>query len=280
MRQRGERGYREDSSGREFREGTRGFGGSRSGGDDWERQRSQHRPYDEEYDEMEGSWGGEQGRGSDYGRQGQWPERYGAGERGFGQDLDEGRFQAGRRPGSEWQSGSYGQGRRYGQGDMSSFNQRYSGGQQPGSFGRQGQYSQGGTEQGRFGRWGYESRIGQWGHEGRSQQGGHAGKGPQGYRRSDERIREDLCDCLTDHPEIDPSNIDVKVDNCTVTLSGQVDSREAKRLAEDIAEGITGVQDVRNELRVQRSAMGESEPGKSGSVFGSAGETSRQRQNK
>ena len=80
--------------------------------------------------------------------------------------------------------------------------------------------------------------------------GPYAGRGPKGYRRSDERIREDVCDRLADHPQIDASEIEVEVHNGEVTLAGTVDNRYAKRLAEDIADTVSGVQDIHNRLRV------------------------------
>lgn len=76
------------------------------------------------------------------------------------------------------------------------------------------------------------------------------GRGPRGYQRSDERIREDVCERLTDDPEIDASNLEVTVKNCEVTLSGTVSSREDKRRAEECAEEVSGVKDVHNTLRV------------------------------
>lgn len=82
---------------------------------------------------------------------------------------------------------------------------------------------------------------------------GHAGRGPRNYRRSDERIREDINEELTRHPGIDATDVDVRVENGEVTLSGMVDDRRAKRLAEDIAEQCSGVEDVHNELRIERS---------------------------
>lgn len=77
------------------------------------------------------------------------------------------------------------------------------------------------------------------------------GRGPRGYRRSDERIREEVCEALTDSPMIDASNMDVTVENCEVTLEGTVTSREDKRRAEDIADSVAGVRDVHNRLRIQ-----------------------------
>jgi len=81
--------------------------------------------------------------------------------------------------------------------------------------------------------------------------GQFTGRGPKGYRRSDERITEDVNEALSQHPEIDASEIEVKVNNGEVTLSGTVSERHFKRMAEDIAERCSGVHDVRNEIRVQ-----------------------------
>jgi osmotically-inducible protein OsmY len=85
------------------------------------------------------------------------------------------------------------------------------------------------------------------------QRGGqHRGRGPKGYTRSDERIREDVNDRLSDDPFVDASEVEVSVSSCEVTLSGTVDSRDAKRRAEDIAEQVSGVRHVQNNLRVQQ----------------------------
>jgi hypothetical protein len=82
--------------------------------------------------------------------------------------------------------------------------------------------------------------------------GEHRGKGPVNYQRSDQRIREDVCDFLTEDGEVDASEIDVKVEQCEVTLTGTVPSRDMKKRAEDVAERATGVRDVHNQLKVQR----------------------------
>jgi hypothetical protein len=84
------------------------------------------------------------------------------------------------------------------------------------------------------------------------QRGQFAGRGPKGYRRSDDRIREDINDALTSNPDIDATEIIVVVEAGEVTLSGTVDDRRDKRLAEDIAERVPGVNDVHNELRPKK----------------------------
>jgi osmotically-inducible protein OsmY len=78
----------------------------------------------------------------------------------------------------------------------------------------------------------------------------HRGRGPRGYSRSDERIKDDLNDRLTDDHYVDASEIDVAVSGGEVTLSGTVRSRSDKRRAEDLAESISGVRHVQNNLRV------------------------------
>jgi len=80
--------------------------------------------------------------------------------------------------------------------------------------------------------------------------GPHRGLGPKGYQRSDERIREDVCERLTDDPFIDASDIEVEVKGREVTLSGTVASRGLRRRAEDLAELASGVAHVQNNLRV------------------------------
>jgi hypothetical protein len=87
--------------------------------------------------------------------------------------------------------------------------------------------------------------------------GPHAGRGPRGYQRSDDRILEELNDRLTAHGLIDASDIDTRVEQGEVTLEGFVDSREAKRAAEDVADDIVGVRDVHNRLRLRSHAKGE-----------------------
>jgi osmotically-inducible protein OsmY len=81
--------------------------------------------------------------------------------------------------------------------------------------------------------------------------GQYAGRGPRGYRRGDERIREDVCDRLTDDARIDASDVDVSVKEGEVTLAGSVRTREEKRFAEDLIERVSGVRDVNNNLKVK-----------------------------
>lgn len=79
------------------------------------------------------------------------------------------------------------------------------------------------------------------------------GKGPKGYKRSDERILDEVSETLYRHPDIDASEIEVAVEKGHVYLSGWVSSRQMKRMAEAAVEFIMGVEDVHNNLRVGES---------------------------
>ena len=51
-------------------------------------------------------------------------------------------------------------------------------------------------------------------------------RGPKGYKRSDERIQEDVNDRLADDPYVDASDIEVSVSGGEVNLSGTVEDRQ------------------------------------------------------
>lgn len=90
----------------------------------------------------------------------------------------------------------------------------------------------------------------------RDRPGEFRGRGPAGYRRSDERIREDVNDRLTDDPFLDATGIQVSVKECEVTLDGTVRSRQCKRQAEGLAEAVSGVAHVQNNLRIRAGEQG------------------------
>jgi osmotically-inducible protein OsmY len=179
---------------------------------------------------------GQAGFGQGYGQGGYTQGEYGRG--GYGAPMS----------GSEQSQGrGYGEGT-YGQGDYSQrgfsqggYNQGYG----------QGSYGQGTYGQSRYGQG--SSGFGQGlGYSSTVVVGRFYGRGPKGYRRSDERIREEVSEELFRHPEIDASEIEVQVQNGEITLSGKVEDRHQKRLAEDIAERSSGVMDVHNQLKVDK----------------------------
>lgn len=90
------------------------------------------------------------------------------------------------------------------------------------------------------------------GHDAASEQN-FAGRGPRGYARSDERLKEDICEQLTHAPDIDASDIQVEVQGGKVVLSGEVSQRRMKHRAEDLVDCCAGVKEIDNRLSVARA---------------------------
>jgi hypothetical protein len=195
---------------------------------------------------------GEYGRGyTGYGREG----RRGDYERGYGREYYLGEYGQGGYGRSGYGREGYGQGyysspQEYGRGsryDMSRYGAKSGYGERGSDYGRQyGGY--GGYEYGYGQSYGspYWSYTELW-----MVPGPYTGRGPSGYRRSDERITEEICERLLQHGQIDASDVTINVSNGEVTLSGTVDTRTEKRLAEDMVESCPGVKEVRNNLRVK-----------------------------
>jgi hypothetical protein len=91
-----------------------------------------------------------------------------------------------------------------------------------------------------------------WNDRDNGNYGQHRGKGPRGYHRSDERIQDDINERLSDEGNLDATDIEVKVQNGEVTLTGNVADKQSKRLAEDIAEEVSGVSNVENKIKVSK----------------------------
>lgn len=95
-----------------------------------------------------------------------------------------------------------------------------------------------------------------------------SGRGPKGFKRSDERIKEEVCELLTRHHAIDAEDIEVEVKEGEVTLTGSVPDRRMKHLAEDCAERALGVTDIMNNIRVKRDTSSTSSDTGSASLTG------------
>lgn len=80
----------------------------------------------------------------------------------------------------------------------------------------------------------------------------YAGMGPKGYRRSDSSLEEEVCEVLTRDPQIDASEIVVAVEDGTVKLSGTVENREERFDIERAVDGIWGVEEIMNDIKVRR----------------------------
>lgn len=86
---------------------------------------------------------------------------------------------------------------------------------------------------------------------GETMPGPYAGIGPKGYKRSDQRILEDVSERLMEDGHVDASGIEVEVRAAEVILKGSVPTRFMKRLAEDLSVSVLGVKDVLNQLRIK-----------------------------
>lgn len=201
----------------------------------------------ERYGRQEFGRGGQSqhGRGGEHQEYGSYGQRSGQGES----------FAQGRQNFGQGERFQQGQGfQNYGQENWRT--QRGSSSSQEGRFGQQSQSESGQSgeygfgQRGQFG-YGQSSQYGQ-GQYGFGQTGQFAGRGPKGYRRSDERIKEDLNERLTQDPYIDAWEIEVRVESGEVILTGTVDDRQSKHRAEDIAESVSGVKDVQNQIRVKK----------------------------
>jgi hypothetical protein len=122
----------------------------------------------------------------------------------------------------------------------------------------QGQYGQGQYGQGRYGEEGRRDeryREREW-ESGRGRRGGLLarlfGRGPKGYKRSDERIKEDICEQLWRSESIDSSEVTIAVKEGEVILSGTVPERWMRHEIENIADDSMGVQNIDNNIRIQR----------------------------
>ena len=179
--------------------------------------------------------------------------RYSSGERGYsGGERERGR-ERGRGEQARYSDTSSGYGQRYNYPTGSRSSERYGERDRGYEYGR-GEYGTG-EERGWWDR--ASDEVASWFGDEEAErrrrmdeQRPHRGKGPKGYRRSDERIKEDVNDRLSEG-YLDATEIMVAVDNGEVTLTGTVNSRADKRRAEDIAEYVSGVSNVENRLRVK-----------------------------
>jgi osmotically-inducible protein OsmY len=78
------------------------------------------------------------------------------------------------------------------------------------------------------------------------------GTGPRFQRRSDDKIREEIWELLNNNADLDASEVEVHVEGGEVTLSGTVESRDARWLTEDLVTSVSGVREVYNQIKVAR----------------------------
>jgi osmotically-inducible protein OsmY len=94
---------------------------------------------------------------------------------------------------------------------------------------------------------------------------------PRGYRRSDERVREDICERLAADGRIDPTDVSVEVRGGRVVLEGTVPERRMKYVIEDIAAACLRANDVENRITVARNARAGGDTGQRDVVTDSPG---------
>lgn len=92
--------------------------------------------------------------------------------------------------------------------------------------------------------------TGRYGGDERRPERSYRGIGPKGYQRSDERLKEVVCERLCDDDRIDASEISLEVENGEVTVEGMVPRRAMKYCVEDVIEQC-GVTEIHNRLRVE-----------------------------
>jgi hypothetical protein len=241
--------------------------------EEWQRRRDREQQWREgEYGARGQREGGQGGYGQGY-SQGMYGQGYGQGmygQGGYGQGFGQGGYgQSPSQGGGYCGQGGYGRGG-YGQGEYEPSGRSYG----QGGYG-QGGYGQGSSREGGYGQEGYREGYNYGGYSpglrytSTTIVGRFYGRGPKGYRRTDDRIREEVSEDLARHPDIDASEVEVKVQNGEVTLTGKVEDRHQKRLAEDIAERSFGVTDVHNQLKVDKGFFAK--------LFGGGGDEERER---
>lgn len=160
------------------------------------------------------------------------PQRYGGGQQGYGGS-------------SQWAGSGGG----------------YQGGQQ--GYGSQG-YGEGyGSRAQGYGSQGYGSQGQGYG----AQPGRSRRPGPKGYTRTDERLKEDICEKLMEADELDVEAVSIEVKEGHVTLEGTVKDRRMKHSIEDCVDAIHGVKDINNRIRLESG----SDPQRMGGELGPAG---------
>ncbi len=94
----------------------------------------------------------------------------------------------------------------------------------------------------------------------RDERSARPGRAPRNYKRSNERIREDVCEAIVRAGDVDAGDVEVQVTDAEVTLAGTVEARWEKRRLEDLALAVPGVVDVHNHLRVRPPGERPGEP--------------------
>ena len=218
-----------------------------------------------------GNYGFEDQREGQHYRQGQFGQsQYGQGQYREGYQGGSSNWRPQQQGGSY---GGYGTTGDYGYGSQGSSGMGrswFGSGEQPSQYYGTGHYSTGGSGFG-GGYGGIPGGLGTYGPSGGyaygdrslSERGGQQrpgllgrllGRGPKGYKRSDERLKEDISERLMQSDSIDSSEVTVEVVGGKVSLEGTVPERYMKHAIEDLVDTCVGVQDIDNRIRVVSGA--------------------------
>lgn len=80
----------------------------------------------------------------------------------------------------------------------------------------------------------------------------YSGVGPKNYRRSDESILEHVASLLTWSPDVDASELTIAVKDGNVIIAGTVPDRSMIYLVDDLMEGVHGVKNFDNHVKLSR----------------------------
>lgn len=79
----------------------------------------------------------------------------------------------------------------------------------------------------------------------------HSGRGPKGWKLSDEKLKDKVSEVLFHSHDVDPSELEVTVEDNVVYLKGNIQSKGMRRVAEDLVGSIPGVIDVFTQLKIK-----------------------------
>lgn len=231
------------------------------------------RQYDRSgYDRAGGEYGSTYGGsgGSQY-RSGQGSGNQSYGNQSYG-NQSYGNHGSGNQYGGQRSDASYDQFNRDNRFGSEAGNWNQSNSYGPSQYGGQSQFSQSpygglggsGSEYGQRSGSQYGGQAGGWSNDSRqssSQYGGAStarrGQAPKNYKKSDERINDDVCEQLMSRG-LDCSGVEVSVKDGVVTLTGEVCERQDKHRIEQIAADVSGVSDVENQLRMKKQTDDQS----------------------
>lgn len=77
------------------------------------------------------------------------------------------------------------------------------------------------------------------------------------HRRPDITLYEDICHCLAEHTAIDPTQIEIKVQDGEVTLVGVVKDRRTKQMVVQAVDHIVGIVLLHDNLRTALPGVNE-----------------------